>query len=178
VYNRGMGGPQGSSSGMSKDAAHTRGWEIGEVVFGVPLLLAVALHFLLPLTFIRILFTLPVFILGIVFCAVGLGLMSATRRELARYRQPTDPGQPTRALVTTGVFTVSRNPMYLGASFFVVGIALAFKLGWLLILLVPTLMACQIILIAPEERYLAAKFGAEYQAYAASVRRLLGRKAR
>jgi len=37
------------------------------------------------------------------------------RRELAHHGQPTDPGLPTSKLVTTGVFSVSRNPLYLAA---------------------------------------------------------------
>ena len=46
---------------------------------------------------------------------------------------------------------------------------------WILILLLPALVLCHYVLIVPEERYLAAKFGAEYQAYAATVHRWLGR---
>jgi protein-S-isoprenylcysteine O-methyltransferase Ste14 len=38
------------------------------------------------------------------------------------------------------------------------------------------LILCHVVLIAPEERYLKNKFGEEYLAYAASVRRWLGRK--
>ena len=55
------------------------------------------------------------------------------------------------------------------------GVALAFNLPWILVLLLPALVACHYILIAPEERYLAAKFGQEYRAYLASVPRWLGR---
>ena len=162
---------------MATDAAHTRGWEIGEVVFGVPLLLATVLHFILPFPALPERFTLPSLIGGVVFCGLGFALVAATRQELARHRQPTDPGQPTRHIVTTGVFGVSRNPMYLGAACFILGFALLFKLLWLLVLFVPTLIACQIVLIAPEECYLRAKFGEVYADYEASVRRWLGRKA-
>ncbi len=163
---------------MSKDAAHTRPWEIGEVVFGVPLLLAVILHAALPLHFMRPILTPLPNVLGFLLCAAGISVIVATRKELARFHQPTDPGQPTQEIVTTGVFQVSRNPMYLGAACFLVGVVLVFKLAWLLILLVPTLIACHAILIAPEERYLRAKFGVTYAQYEDSVRRWLGRKRR
>jgi protein-S-isoprenylcysteine O-methyltransferase Ste14 len=43
------------------------------------------------------------------------------------------------------------------------------------VLLIPSLVACHYILIAPEERYLAAKFGEEYRMYSASVQRWIGR---
>jgi protein-S-isoprenylcysteine O-methyltransferase Ste14 len=55
------------------------------------------------------------------------------------------------------------------------GIALAANLAWALVLLPPALVACHYLLIAPEERCLATKFGGESRVYAASVHRWLGR---
>jgi protein-S-isoprenylcysteine O-methyltransferase Ste14 len=97
------------------------------------------------------------------------------RRELARHGQPTDPGLPTNKLVTTGVFSVSRNPLYLGGISLLAGIALMLNILWSLVLLVPAFVACHYLLVVPEERYLAAKFGIEYAQYAADVRRWFGR---
>lgn len=74
-----------------------------------------------------------------------------------------------------GIFSISRNPLYLGGICFLAGIALAVNLPWALALLAPAIVACHITLIAPEERYLAAKFGEKYRAYSASVHRWWGR---
>jgi protein-S-isoprenylcysteine O-methyltransferase Ste14 len=109
---------------------------------------------------------------------LGVVLVILARREFARYRQPTDPGLPTSKIVTTGIFSVSRNPLYLGGVCIVVGIALAMNLPWVLALLLPALVMCHYVLIAPEERYLAAKFGQEYRTYAAAVHRWIGRARR
>jgi protein-S-isoprenylcysteine O-methyltransferase Ste14 len=106
---------------------------------------------------------------------VGAALVVLARRELRRRGQPTDPGIPTSQVVTTGVFSMSRNPLYLGGVCVLAGIALAFNLPWTLILLLPALVASHYVLIVPEERYLSAKFGAAYRAYTASVCRWLGR---
>ncbi len=65
--------------------------------------------------------------------------------------------------------------MYLGAVCAIIGIALAVDLPWVLVLLVPACVACHFVLIAPEERYLAAKFGEAYRRYAAAVPRWIGR---
>ena len=73
------------------------------------------------------------------------------------------------------MFSVSRNPLYLGAVCFLVGVALALNLPWVLVFLLPSLVTCHYVLIAPEERYLVAKFGEEYRTYAATVHRWIGR---
>ena len=156
-------------------AAHTHWWEIAEVVFGIPLLAAVALQWAVPLAIPGAL-RAPALAAGALLIVAGIAVIVSARREMARRGQPTDPGKPTSALVTTGIFSWSRNPMYLGAACLLLGIALAGDLVWLGALLVPALAACHIVLIAPEERYLAAVFGEEYRAYAATVRRWLGRR--
>ena len=160
---------------MSTNAAHTRWWQIFEVVFGVPFLIALALHLTLPLAIPRWFLT-PIFLpSGMALIMVGAVLVTFARRELAQQGQPTDPGQPTSTIVKTGVFSFSRNPLYLGGVCILVGIAFVFKLLWLFVLLLPALVACHYVLIVPEERYLAANFGGEYRTYATTVQRWIGR---
>jgi protein-S-isoprenylcysteine O-methyltransferase Ste14 len=162
-------------TGVSMQAAHQNHWAIFEVVFGVPFLVAIALQLAIPLTLPRGSLTLAFILGGIAFIVVGAALVVLARREFARRGQPTDPGLPTSQVVTTGVFSISRNPLYLGGVCVLIGIALAVNLPWALVLLLPALVACHYLLIVPEERYLAAKFGEEYRLYAASVHRWLGR---
>jgi len=160
---------------MSDDAAHKSWWQISEAVFGIPFLVAIALHLAVPLSFPGGWLRLAILPVGIAFAVVGVAFIILARREFARYGQPTDPGRPTSRIVTAGVFSISRNPLYLGVAFFVAGIALAVNLPWALVLLLPSLVACHYVLIAPEEKYLDAKFGEEYRAYVATVHRWIGR---
>ena len=156
------------------EVAHKSRWQVFEVIFGAPFLAAIALQLAVPLSLPRGPLR-PAFLLGgVALILVGAALVILARRELARRGQPTDPGLPTSKLVITGVFSISRNPLYLGGVCFLIGIALAVNLPWVLVLLVPALGACHYILIAPEERYLAATFGKEYRMYAASVHRWIG----
>ncbi len=160
---------------MSTDSAHRSWWQIFEVVFGVPLLIAIVLQITIPFSLPRGFFT-PIFVLGgILLTSVGIVFVIRARQEFARHDQSTEPGVPTSKVVTTGVFSISRNPLYLGGVCVLAGIALAVNLPWFLVLLLPALIACHYILIAPEERYLTAKFGDEYRMYVTSVRRWLGR---
>jgi protein-S-isoprenylcysteine O-methyltransferase Ste14 len=160
---------------MSSDAAHTSWWQIFEVVFGVPYLAGIVLQLAVPVSFPRGRFASVIAVGGAALIVTGIVFIVLARRELAKHRQPSDPGRPTEQLVTTGVFSLSRNPLYLGGACFLAGIALAARLPWAFVSLVPAIFACHYILIRPEERYLAAKFGLEYTQYATSVRRWLGR---
>jgi protein-S-isoprenylcysteine O-methyltransferase Ste14 len=160
---------------MSTNVAHASWWQVFEVVFGVPFLAAIALQVAIPLSLPRGPVSPIVLPGGAALIIVGTALVVLARREFARRGQPTDPGRPTSKVVTTGVFSVSRNPLYLGGLCILVGTALALDLPWVLVLLVPATIACHYILIAPEERYLLAKFGEEYATYFASVHRWLGR---
>ena len=156
-------------------AAHKHWWQTFETVFGIPFLIAVGLQLVVPLPAFGGYLAPASVPAGLAFIVVGAGLVVLARRELAHHGQPTDPGQPTHRLVTSGVYSVSRNPLYLGGICIIAGIALTMKVAWALILLLPSLIACQYVLISPEEKYLAERFGTDYSVYATAVRRWLGR---
>ena len=145
-------------------AAQTRSWMIAEVVFGIPFLMGILAQLvmpeLLPRDWLRP-WGLPV---GLALLAAGIAIAKSARREFRQAGQPTEPGQPTTRIVTTGMFAISRNPLYLAAVIFLVGVALAVALPWSLISVIPAMAACRHLLIAPEEKYLAARF-TEYAGY-------------
>ncbi len=161
---------------MTADSAHKSQWAIGEVVFGIPLLIAIVLQWMAPLSLPQGILRQMLIPFGMILIASGIGWVVLARREFARYAQPTDPGRPTSKIVKTGVFALSRNPLYLGSVLVILGFGLALNAHWLVVMLVPSVIACHIILILPEERYLAAKFPAEYREYQAAVYRWLGHK--
>ncbi len=160
---------------MTTDSAHNRRWQIFEIVVGVPFLAGIGLQLAAPVSRPRGLYAFVIVLGGAVLVGLGLAFIILARRALARQGQPTDPGLPTSKLVTTGAFSVSRNPLYLGGMCLLAGIALVLNLPWSLVLLLPAIVGCRYLLIAPEERYLATKFGIEYAQYAASVHRWFGR---
>ncbi len=100
--------------------------------------------------------------------AALLGVVSFGRADTTI--NPLKP-EKTSALVVTGIFRVTRNPMYLGLLF--VLIAWALQLGNFGVLVFPILFVLYMnrFQIAPEERFLAAKFGSDFAAYCQRVRR-------
>jgi len=161
---------------VNQEAAHSRGWQIFEVVVGIPFLIGIGLQLGLPIPFPYTRLMPFIIAMGVILALAGVILVVLTRREFAKYAQPTDPGFATQKIITTGVFSLSRNPLYLGGVLFLFGAALAFKLSWALILLIPAFVACHIFLIMPEEKYLVAKFGEQYIEYHKQVYRWIGRR--
>jgi len=90
---------------------------------------------------------------------------------MGRARTGLLPGDPTRTILDRGPFGVSRNPLYLGLVALYVGSAVVWPSFWALVLTPVGVAALWWGAIAPEERYLAAKFGEEYEAYRRRVRR-------
>ena len=82
------------------------------------------------------------------------------------------------ALVTSGVFAWTRNPMYLGLSLLLLGWAI--KLGTLSPFAGPLLFLplIQYVQIRPEEQALQRRFGGDYERYCQGVNRWWGRNRR
>lgn len=161
---------------MNVDSAHKSNWEIAEVIFGVPFLVSIAMHFIVPFSLPAGIFRQILLLVGIILIFSGIRWVVLARREFAHFNQPTDPGRPTSKIIKTGVFAMSRNPLYLACVLIFFGLALALNMPWALVALLISVMLCHYVLILPEERYLAEKFGQEYKEYTASVHRWLGRK--
>jgi protein-S-isoprenylcysteine O-methyltransferase Ste14 len=108
---------------------------------------------------------------GIAGFAAWLALDGAA---MVRFRQAgtsMEVTTPVAALVTSGPYRFSRNPMYLGMALLYVGLALGVGVIWALALLPVVLVIVDRYVIPPEERFLEARFGHEYRIYKARVRR-------
>ena len=107
--------------------------------------------------------------------AIGCGFILILWSLLAFRRSGTAPSpyRPTTALVDSGPYRLSRNPIYLGFCLVHLGIGLCLGNAWMIVMLPPALLAVRHGVIAREERYLSARFGDEYRRYCARVRRWL-----
>jgi len=75
------------------------------------------------------------------------------------------------ALVTSGAFSITRNPMYLSMACLLVSWALYISVPWAWLGPVLFVIFINRFQIIPEERSMAAKFGDAYEAYRKRVRR-------
>jgi protein-S-isoprenylcysteine O-methyltransferase Ste14 len=113
--------------------------------------------------------------------AIALAGLALVGEALLRFRRahttmhPLHPEEASR-LVVAGTYRYTRNPMYLGLLLLLA--AWALWLGSLSVWLVLPLFVAALtrLQIVPEERALAAKFGADYRAYRGAVRRWFGRR--
>ena len=112
-------------------------------------------------------------IIGGSLILIGLALAAAGIRNFSRAGTPVRSIHPTRALVTTGIHGWTRNPIYLGLFLVYVGIAVAARSPWILILTLPLAITIRYGVVAREEAYLERRFGDAYRDYKARVRRWL-----
>jgi protein-S-isoprenylcysteine O-methyltransferase Ste14 len=103
----------------------------------------------------------------------GVLVMLAAVRTMVRAHTTINPAAPVAALVTTGPFRFTRNPIYLGDTLVYSGLALALGRRGPLVLLPGVLALIDRGVIRREERYLERRFGAPYRDYRARVRRWL-----
>jgi protein-S-isoprenylcysteine O-methyltransferase Ste14 len=130
----------------------------------------VLINFAVPLPFLPVALAEPI---GIPVCAVAIALFLFSALKFRAAGTPLPARQPTTAIVTTGPYRFSRNPVYLSFSLYLLGTAIWLNSGWLLVTLAGAVALTNFVVIPAEEHYLEQKFGAEYQDYKASVRRWL-----
>jgi protein-S-isoprenylcysteine O-methyltransferase Ste14 len=143
------------------------------ILFGAAAIAAVGLGMMLPG---------PEWLRGPVWAALGWGVLLAglaldiaAMATMSRQRANMLPHRAATALVTTGPFAWSRNPIYLGNTIAMTGAALAFANPWFLPAALLAAVAVTRLAIRREEAHLAARFGAAWAAYSQRTARWFGR---
>lgn len=110
---------------------------------------------------------------GVPLVLFSLALFIASTRQFKVAGTPVPGNKPTTAIVQSGPYRVSRNPIYLAFSILVLGIACWLNSLWLLGTLAAAVSLMSLVVIPREESYLERQFNAEYRKYKAKVRRWL-----
>jgi protein-S-isoprenylcysteine O-methyltransferase Ste14 len=126
------------------------------------------LHFFLP---VRLLVSYPGNLVGVLPILFGIGLNILADQLLKSHNTTVKPFQESTAIVTSGVYRWTRNPMYLGMVLILLGA------GWIagsVTALIPWLVFGVLmdrVFIKPEESMLASKHPDKWLEYSSRVRR-------
>ena len=140
------------------------------MVYLISLVSGMVIQLVVPFTFLPVSLAVP---LGVPLVAVAIALYSYSVARFRAAGTPVPAREPTTAIVRTGPYRFSRNPIYLAFSLFQLGIAMWVNSVWLLATLVGAVALIHTVYIPKEEQYLERKFGAQYLDYKTSVRRWL-----
>jgi protein-S-isoprenylcysteine O-methyltransferase Ste14 len=143
---------------------------IPPVYLVVTLLVMAALHFLLPIArFIAP----PYSWLGLIPLVGGIVMAATASSAFRKAGTPVLPFERSTALVTGGLYSFTRNPMYLGMLLILAGVALLFGSVSTLLPIPVFAWMIQRNFILGEERFLEEIFGEQYLGYKRQVRRWL-----
>ncbi len=108
---------------------------------------------------------------GLRYVASGIALLcavlmlGAAANEMRRMKTNIPTWEPTLALATGGIYSRSRNPIYLAFIVFLIGLAMLFSSDWLFLLILPFVLVMHFGVIRREEAYLLNRFGQSYMDY-------------
>ena len=109
--------------------------------------------------------------IGVLFILAGVGLMGLAIRVMRQHRTTVIPRQKANALVRSGIFQYTRNPIYLGDAVILLGLFLL----WGTVLALPLVLifgwAIERRFIIPEEEHLREQFKTDFEWYAQNTRR-------
>jgi protein-S-isoprenylcysteine O-methyltransferase Ste14 len=110
---------------------------------------------------------------GTMLIAAGLIVGFSGVATFRRAKTTVNPMKPqsSSSLVTWGIYSVTRNPMYLGGLVILTGWAIFLSNPFSFLLVPVYMLYINRFQIAPEERALTSLFGSEFTAYQSRVRR-------
>jgi protein-S-isoprenylcysteine O-methyltransferase Ste14 len=107
---------------------------------------------------------------GVVMVIFATMIVALCRRAFIQHGTHPNPYTPTKAIVTTGIYGLSRNPIYIAFLVIVLAFTLFANSWWFLGSAALAFILLQFGVVNREEKYLREKFGAEYGDYCQRVR--------
>jgi protein-S-isoprenylcysteine O-methyltransferase Ste14 len=111
--------------------------------------------------------------LGGALVVLSLAAIGSCLRRFRAAGTPFRPVSPATAVVQSGLYRISRNPMYVGMAGILLGLGLLFSSYVLALAVLPFVIVVHFGVVLPEERYLEQLHGDAYRKYKRSVRRWL-----
>ncbi|WP_281558400.1 isoprenylcysteine carboxylmethyltransferase family protein [Thalassomonas sp. RHCl1] len=140
------------------------------LIFLLFMLLGAGIHHYWPVTITDITWLKY---LGLTLVLAGVVIVIHISRSFKQVETNIEPWKPTSAIISSGYFAYSRNPIYTTFCLAPIGIGLFLNSFWILLSVIPSAYLVYQLAIKKEEAYLEHKFGDEYLAYKNKVRRWL-----
>ena len=141
------------------------------IALALAFVMGLAIDQLLPLRFVPARVSAPW--IGSILFAIGFALTIWATATMRKAGTQIRTSQPTTAIVKSGPYRFTRNPIYFGMFLGLIGLAIGFDSLWILAMFVPFFLTIRYGVVAREEAYLERKFGEDYLSYKADVRRWL-----
>ena len=109
--------------------------------------------------------------LGPFFLVIGFGIAGTAILAFRRAQTNIEPSKPALAVVHSGPYRFTRNPMYIGLLSVHLGLGIILSLDWALVVTIALWVFLHFGVVLREETYLSNKFGPEYHALLRSTRR-------
>jgi protein-S-isoprenylcysteine O-methyltransferase Ste14 len=141
------------------------------IVYIAAVAAAIVLNWLVPLPWIPGTLGELLFAIGWLVVGGALAIDFSAMRTMARAKTTIMPNRGSDHLVTSGPFSFTRNPIYLGNTMLMIGIGLIAGIVWFILLAPVAAFVTQKLAIEREEQHLEIRFGKKYRDYAKKVRR-------
>lgn len=132
---------------------------------------SVLLSWLLPLPWIGEPLAGMLFVAGILLAVAAVALVVTAIHTMHKAKTSVRLDRPAARLVQSGPYSMSRNPIYLGNTLFMIGIGLAAAMLWFIVFALVAAFLTQKLAIEYEEPHLDQRFGKKYRDYRKRVRR-------
>lgn len=140
------------------------------VIVLVHLLAGILLELYIPVKILNVIFTTT---FGWLLVLLAFGIAGLCILKFRRVGTNIQTRKPTTAIVTTGFYRFSRNPIYVSFVLLLMGLGISFNSLWIFLSVVPFIAIMNWGVISREEAYLEHKFGEDYLTYKSQVRRWL-----
>lgn len=139
-----------------------------DIYFILFLALSICIHIIFP---ILIFFYFPFNLFGILLLVIGFSIILWVNFNLLKNKTSTQPFDLPSSLITSGLFKISRNPLYLGMAIFFFGIDIILGSLSPIFLTLAFIFCIDRFIIPIEEKNLEKIFKIEYLNYKKKVRR-------
>ena len=109
--------------------------------------------------------------MGLLLIIFALIIFNFSLKEFNKNNEDPIPTSPSNLIIDYGIYSLTRNPMYLALLIMQIGIGMILSVIHIIIFTLITYFVLKYYVIFPEEEYLENKFGDEYIKYKDSVNR-------